>query len=395
MSGIEKLINGELLTKETVAEVHKGLVHRECNKLRSYAKNQGFDYEDIVSIGFIGLLNAFEKFDGVAFDVRFSTYASPMIWGEIQRALRNSNAGIYYGRPTKELAWQIGRLELGDKPAEEIAEQLEISTEKVTHALNYLRHRVPASLDKPLQLNDGEASIADLIGSPDDLTAVYVKEFIASLSSELRTVLEMTMAAKTQFEIAAVIGKSQVQVSRCLKRIGESYISYSQADPSLLKTRTKKRNGKTLKEVNPLIEDKRNLTEEVVDHLREQGYTFQAIADRFGISLPALNTRRQNWKLKRLRSQQETPAPEVEADPKEFLTSEVDRLRSVVREKDGIIDSLRLQIGEINQSDERVPQLESQVRTLTVDLQDERKLLTLLLEREAGRLRRTAEPILH
>lgn len=174
MSVIEKLINGVLLTKETVIEVHKGLVHRECNKLRSYAKNQGFDYEDIVSLGFIGLLKAFERFDSKTYDVRFSTYASPMIWGEVQRALRNSNTGVYYGRPQKELAWQIRRLELDSKPIEDIAFQLEISPEKVTHALNYLHYSFPASLDKPLQLNDGEAIISDLIGSPDDLTEIYV-----------------------------------------------------------------------------------------------------------------------------------------------------------------------------------------------------------------------------
>src|SRR6185312_4697792 len=106
MPYITKIINGEEHTQETVVKAHKGLVHMECNKVRYVAASVGMDYEDLYSIGSIGLLKAFENFNP-EYGVRFSTYAVPLIWGELQRSIRDSNPGLYYSRPVKELGWKI------------------------------------------------------------------------------------------------------------------------------------------------------------------------------------------------------------------------------------------------------------------------------------------------
>ncbi|MEK3886555.1 sigma-70 family RNA polymerase sigma factor [Bacillus sp. FSL K6-3431] len=175
---MEKVINGEVHTRDSIVTKHKGLVHKECHKLKKQAKGVGQDYEDIVSIGFMGLIKAFDYFDGEKFPVRFSTYAVPMIRGEIQRVLRGSGTGVNYSRGIKELAFSIRANGMDELSIDAISTELEEGRKKVIHALNFLRHGKPSSLDQPVRDSEGDRNVSDLIGEPDDITRLFVQEFL-------------------------------------------------------------------------------------------------------------------------------------------------------------------------------------------------------------------------
>lgn len=401
---IEKIINGEAHTRDSIVETHKGLVHRECHKLKSYAKRVGQDYEDIVSIGFIGLLNAFDKFDGDKFDVRFSTYAVPMIWGEIQRALRDSGTGIRYSRNVKELGWKIRKNELEDKSVPEIAQFFETKEEHVVHALNFLKYGVPGSLDEPIKQSEGESSVADLIGRADDTTAILVEDFVSRLDERDKIVVQMLLDGSTQSAIGKELGVSQAQASRLVKKVGHEYLNYSHGTTKQRKNDWKK-SDKSEEGGREVDRKQPEPTEEAVSSMKAQGMTYAAIAKEFGISAPTLATRRQNWELERVRAMhQEGKSPEGVRPPDDIKKGEVvdpspapssataheaeiKELKEVVTRKENIIQDLQNAIDQLKaERDELAKQ-----NTPVVRGQDDRKLLVILLERETARLKNLVE----
>jgi len=222
---MEKLINGVLLTRETVLVEHEGLVHVQCRKLKHWAKSLGHDYEDIESVGNIGLINAFDRFDSVGYDNRFSTFATPQIWGEIQKYLSHSDDGIRYTRNIKETAHKIKRLELEDLSVDEIAKELKVTVGRVGWALDYLKNGSPARLDK--LIGDEENEFSGLFGAPDDKTGIYVSEFLNTLSTLERDITIQLMAGVSGSDIARMRGCGANHVGNVRKRVREKYGVYS------------------------------------------------------------------------------------------------------------------------------------------------------------------------
>lgn len=131
---LKKVINGESHTRDSIVVDHEGVVHSVCRKFTPWAGSVGQDYEDIVSIGFMGLIKAFDYFDGEKFPVRFSTYAVPMIRGEVRRVLRDSGTRVHYSRGIKELAFSIRKEELEELSVDAIAAELDENRKKLfTH----------------------------------------------------------------------------------------------------------------------------------------------------------------------------------------------------------------------------------------------------------------------
>src|SRR5699024_2108873 len=121
--------------------------------------NRGYDPDDLFQIGSIGLIKAIDKFD-LSYDVRFSTYAVPMIIGEIQRFIRDDGS-IKVSRSLKEIANKIRRKKdeltkkLGRSPSiREISEELEILPEEAVHALEAAKS--PHSIHETVFENDGD-----------------------------------------------------------------------------------------------------------------------------------------------------------------------------------------------------------------------------------------------
>jgi len=228
---MEKEINGELLTQDLLVKRHKRLVHRVCNKYKHLAEKVGLGYEDIVSIGFIGLLKAFRYFDGEKYDVRFSTYAIPMIRGEILRELRDQHPGLKYSRPIKDIATHIQKAELQESSIDEIAIKLDVCRDKVIHALNFIFHQAPRSMDKKFKDVAGhDATLHLVIGSEDDTTSLSVWEFIKTLSPREQIVCSGLMEGLLQVEIGEIIGVTQVQTSRVIKKIRSKYLEFKEIE---------------------------------------------------------------------------------------------------------------------------------------------------------------------
>ena len=185
--------------------------------------------EDLFQIGSIGLLKAVDKFD-MSFDVRFSTYAVPMIAGEIKRYLRDDGI-LKVSRSLKENHYRIysvrealtRRLER-EPTVEELACEMGISVEELVFTLE--SGAEVESLHKTIYQGEGtEISLMDKIPEKENrqekvLNRIFLEEILGSLKANERKLIYMRyFQNKTQTEIAYELGVSQVQVSRMEKRI--------------------------------------------------------------------------------------------------------------------------------------------------------------------------------
>lgn len=189
--------------------------------------NRGYEADDLFQIGSIGLLKSIDKFD-LQYEVKFSTYAVPMIIGEIQRFLRDDGS-IKVSRSLKELANRIRRTkddlskQIGRQPKiSEIAEALEISVEEVVFAQDAMRS--PSSIHETVYENDGDPiTLMDQISDDNELKwfdKLALKEAINGLSERERLIVFLRYYRdQTQSEVAERLGISQVQVSRLEKKI--------------------------------------------------------------------------------------------------------------------------------------------------------------------------------
>ncbi|MCR2042967.1 RNA polymerase sporulation sigma factor SigF [Anaerosalibacter massiliensis] len=234
--------NGLLSHEETmklIVEAQNGneeakeiLVSRNIGLVRSVLKgftNRGYDTEDLFQIGCIGLLKAIDKFDA-SYNVKFSTYAVPMIIGEIKRFLRDDGI-IKVSRSLKQAAIKVKiaseklSKELGREPTiQEIADEIGMDKEEVIVALDsnyqpdYLHDIIHESDGSPLYLID-KVSI-DEEDEGDIIDKILLKEMLGKLKSRDRQIIIMRyFKDKTQVEVAKMLGISQVQVSRIEKRI--------------------------------------------------------------------------------------------------------------------------------------------------------------------------------
>ncbi|WP_419879028.1 RNA polymerase sporulation sigma factor SigF [Brevibacillus centrosporus] len=189
--------------------------------------NRGYEADDLFQIGCIGLLKAVDKFD-LSYDVRFSTYAVPMIIGEIQRFLRDDGT-VKVSRSLKETANKVRRAkdelykEFGRAPTiAEVADAVGITPEEVVFAQE--ASRAPSSIHETVFENDGDPiTLIDQIadeGVNKWFEKIALKDAISRLSEREQLIVYLRYYKdQTQSEVAERLGISQVQVSRLEKRI--------------------------------------------------------------------------------------------------------------------------------------------------------------------------------
>ncbi len=188
--------------------------------------NRGENPDDLFQVGCIGLIKAIDNFD-ISHEVRFSTYAVPMIIGEIRRYLRDNNP-IRVSRSMRDIAYRAMQVkeqfsnENGREPTvEQIAERLELPREEVVMALESIVE--PMSLYEPVYSDGGDTIfVLDQVGDKNDdrnwLGEIAFKESIKNLSEREKKILSLRFFdGKTQMEVAQEIGISQAQVSRLEK----------------------------------------------------------------------------------------------------------------------------------------------------------------------------------
>lgn len=188
--------------------------------------NRGENPDDLFQVGCIGLIKAIDNFD-TSHDVRFSTYAVPMIIGEIRRYLRDYNP-IRVSRSLRDTAYHAMQIKeriqntLGrDATIEEIAKEMEIEPANVIIAMEAIID--PISLYEPVYSDGGDTIyVMDQVGGAESdedwLFEIAVKDAINDLGSREKQILNLRfMQGKTQMEVAKEVGISQAQVSRLEK----------------------------------------------------------------------------------------------------------------------------------------------------------------------------------
>ncbi len=220
---IIKSQNGDDQAKEKIVNSNIRLIWSVVQRFL----NRGYEADDLFQIGSIGLLKAVDKFD-MSFDVRFSTYAVPMIIGEIQRFIRDDGT-VKVSRSLKETANKVRKVkdelskEIGRLPTiKEIADKLGILPEDVILAQE--ASRSPTSIHETVFENDGDPiTLMDQISDDSQnkwFDKIALQEAIRNLSERERLIVYLRyFKDQTQSEVAERLGISQVQVSRLEKKI--------------------------------------------------------------------------------------------------------------------------------------------------------------------------------
>lgn len=230
---MEQAHAGDKMARDCLISENLGLVHAVARRF----DHRGHDREEIFQIGCIGLMKAIDKFD-LSLNLAFSTYAVPMITGEIRRFLRDDGM-VKVSRTLKENGYRIARAretlldELGREPTmAELSREVGLTTEEIVLALE--ANREVESIYQPVYERDGdELLLIDQLSGRNSsyggqeepekeavLNHLVIDQLLALLGEKERRLIELRyFENRTQSQVATELGMSQVQVSRMEKRI--------------------------------------------------------------------------------------------------------------------------------------------------------------------------------
>ncbi|MCX7902978.1 MAG: RNA polymerase sporulation sigma factor SigG [Caloramator sp.] len=222
----ELLIKMKQGDKEAREKFIKGNLRLVLSVIQRF-NNRGENVDDLFQVGCIGLIKAIDNFD-IDQNVKFSTYAVPMVVGEIRRYLRDNNS-IRVSRSLRDIAYKA--LQVRDKlvstnnkepTISEIAKELNVPREEVVFALDAIQD--PVSLFEPIYHDAGDAiyvmdQISDTKNDDDSwIENIAIRQALKKLNKREKMILMMRFfEGKTQMEVAEEIGISQAQVSRLEK----------------------------------------------------------------------------------------------------------------------------------------------------------------------------------
>ncbi|MBY4798099.1 SigB/SigF/SigG family RNA polymerase sigma factor [Collinsella sp. AGMB00827] len=217
----------DLEAREQLVLSHLNLVRFLANKF----KNRGEPLDDLMQVGYLGLLKAIDRFD-ISRGLEFTTFATPTILGEIKRHFRDKGWSVRVPRRLQELSAKVNQTtdiltaELQRSPTvEEIADYLDSSVDEVLEAMesSSAYSSVPlegagfSDFDDAPSVIDRYATEDEALNLTDD--RLVIEEALADFSPREREVIELRFVkGMTQIEIAKLLGISQVQVSRLLRR---------------------------------------------------------------------------------------------------------------------------------------------------------------------------------
>jgi RNA polymerase sporulation-specific sigma factor len=218
-----KMLDGDMKAREKLVSGNLRLVLSVIQRFN----NRGELVDDLFQVGCIGLIKAIDNFD-LGQNVKFSTYAVPMIIGEIRRYLRD-NTPIRVSRSLRDIAYKVLQIrdllahKLSREPTmDEIASELEFSREEIIFALDSIQE--PVSLFEPIYHDGGDPIfVMDQIKDEKNqdekwLEVISIKDALHKLNAREKLILTLRFyRGKTQMEVADEIGISQAQVSRLEK----------------------------------------------------------------------------------------------------------------------------------------------------------------------------------
>ncbi len=230
---LEKIKEGDKEAREKYIKGNLRLVLSVVQRFSGSSENM----DDLFQIGCIGLIKAIDNFD-ISQQVRFSTYAVPMIIGEIRRYLRDTSSQIRVSRSLKDTAYKaiyarerLTKTASREPTINEIAEEIGASREDVVLALDAIQS--PVSLYEPIYTDGGDTLyVMDQISDKKHLEENWVKDMalndaINRLPEREKNIIDLRFfQGKTQMEVAGEIGMSQAQVSRLEKNALNSMRHY-------------------------------------------------------------------------------------------------------------------------------------------------------------------------
>lgn len=228
----KRILEGDMEARE---EYIKGNLRLVLSVIQRFS-NRNENIDDLFQIGCIGLIKAIDNFD-ITQNVRFSTYAVPMIMGEVRRYLRDNNS-IRVSRSLRDTAYKaiyaregLARKNAKEPTLMEIAEEIGVSKEEITYALDAIQS--PVSFFEPVFTDGGDPLyIMDQISDKKQIEENWVEEIslreaIARLPARERNIIDMRFfEGKTQTEVAEEIHISQAQVSRLEKNALKTMRNY-------------------------------------------------------------------------------------------------------------------------------------------------------------------------
>ncbi len=220
---IQKSRNGDKAARERLVNTNLKLV---LSVIQSFSSRTSCP-DDLFQVGCIGLLKAIDNFD-LSLDVKFSTYAVPLILGECRRHLRDDSY-VRVSRSLRDIAYKalsvrekLSTSLMRDATNEEIAKEIGVTAKEVTEALDAVTD--PVSLYEPVYTDNGDSlyvmdQISDKVNTDDNwITNIAVSEAIKKLTPREKRILALRFyEGRTQNEVSDEIGISQAQVSRLEK----------------------------------------------------------------------------------------------------------------------------------------------------------------------------------
>ncbi|MGW5399071.1 SigB/SigF/SigG family RNA polymerase sigma factor [Streptomyces sp. NPDC003952] len=223
-------------TRNTLIEMNLSLVQFAARRFRARVLGGGLDMDDIIQVGTIGLIKAIDRYDTER-EVEFSTLALPYITGEIKRYFRDTTWAVHVPRRLQELRTELAKAQdalsdvLGRAPSvKELAQHLELSEDEIVDGLVAANGYTSSSLDATADSDEtssagrGARPAAERHGAVDPAMELFedfhtLAPLLEQLDERERFILQMRFGQeKTQAEIGAALGVSQMQVSRILSR---------------------------------------------------------------------------------------------------------------------------------------------------------------------------------
>ena len=220
---LKKVKEGDELARDQFIIINLRLVLSIVNRFVNKKNNS----DDLFQVGCVGLIKAIDNFD-MGLDIKFSTYAVPMIIGEIKRYLRDSNS-VKVSRSLRDIAYkalqakeELNKVNFKEPSLDEIAEKIEIDSNSVMFALDAISETV--SLNEPIFNDDSDTirlmdQISDTKNCDDDwIENLVLQEGLTKLNEKEKQILMLRYyIGKTQMEVSEEVGISQAQVSRLEK----------------------------------------------------------------------------------------------------------------------------------------------------------------------------------
>jgi RNA polymerase sigma factor (sigma-70 family) len=190
------------------------IIHK---RYMSIVRTKLAEYEDLVSIGTIGLIRAYDKFNP-ALNYKFSTYATFWIVNEISHFILHHNHYLYFPRHVKENWNKIFRLNCQDEPIPDIAKKVGISAKEVMNALEYAQIRVALSLESTTYEDDTE--LGDLVGGvSDDTSDMDINTYVATLPPRTQHIIKLRHQGFKNKEIGRIYGITGPAIQRVIYKL--------------------------------------------------------------------------------------------------------------------------------------------------------------------------------